>query len=86
MRLPSNSLKDLISFYHSELQFTYDYSEIEAIIYIVLEHYLGFSKTDVLKKKTENINQSDLLKLYFCCKDLKKKYSCTIHLKRSLVL
>ena len=72
MRLPSNSLKDLISFYHSELQFNYDYSEIEAIINLVLEHYLGFSKTDVLKKKNENINQSDLLKLYFCCKDLKK--------------
>lgn len=72
MRLPSNSLKDLISFYHSELQFTYDYSEIEAIINLVLEHYLGFSKTDILKKKQENINQSDLLKLYFCCKDLKK--------------
>lgn len=72
MRLANNTLSYLISFYHSELNSIYDDSEIDAIINLVCEHYLGYSKTDVVSKKNENINQSDLLKLYFCCKELKK--------------
>jgi release factor glutamine methyltransferase len=71
MRLPNNTLSALIAFYYSELNFIYDSSEIDALVSLVLEHYLGFSKTDVLVKRNENINQSDLLKLYFCCKELK---------------
>lgn len=71
MRLPNNSLSALITFYHSELNSTYENSEIDAILDLVLEHYLSFSKTDIIAKRNENINQSDLLKLYFCCKELK---------------
>lgn len=72
MRIASNSLAHLIAFYHSELNSIYELSEIDAILNLALEHYLGFSKADVVSKKKENLNQSDLLKLYFCCKELKK--------------
>ncbi|MBL7921063.1 MAG: peptide chain release factor N(5)-glutamine methyltransferase [Bacteroidia bacterium] len=72
MRIASNSISALISFYHSELNTIYEASEIDAILNLVLEHYLGFSKADIITKKNENLNQSDLLKLYFCCKELKK--------------
>lgn len=72
MRLANNSLSSLISFYHTELSSIYDSAEIDAILDLALEHFLGFSKTDVITKKNENLNQSDLLNLYFCCKDLKK--------------
>lgn len=72
MRLASNSLKHLIAFYHSELNSIYESSEIDSILHLVLEHYLGYSKTELVTKKNENLNQSDLLKLYFCCKELKK--------------
>lgn len=71
MRLPNNSLSALIAFYHSELNSIYENSEINAILELALEHYLSFSKTDIVTKRNENINQSDLLKLYFCCKGLK---------------
>jgi release factor glutamine methyltransferase len=71
MRLPNNSLSALIAFYHSELNSNYEESEIDAIVELVLEHYLNYSKTDIIVKRNENINQSDLLKLYFCCKELK---------------
>ncbi|MEO6303056.1 MAG: peptide chain release factor N(5)-glutamine methyltransferase [Bacteroidia bacterium] len=83
MRLPTNSLKDLIAFYHSELNSIYESSEIDAILNLVLEHYLGFSKTEVIKRKDENLNQSDLLKLYFCCKDLKKNIPIQYILKEA---
>lgn len=72
MRVASNKLKDILDFYYSELLGTYDRDEIEAIISIAVHHYLGFSKTEIIKKANDNINQSDLLKLYDCCKELKK--------------
>jgi len=33
---------------------------------------LGYSAGDIASKKEENLNQSDILKLYDCCKELKK--------------
>ncbi|MBA3681257.1 MAG: peptide chain release factor N(5)-glutamine methyltransferase [Bacteroidetes bacterium] len=83
MRIASNSLVDLISFYHSELNTIYDASEIDAILNLVLEHYLGFSRNDLHAKKNENLNQSDLLKLYFCCKELKKNIPIQYILKEA---
>ena len=72
MRVASNKLKDIIDFFYSELVGTYERPEIEVLINIAVHHYLVFSKTEVLKKGKENLNQSDLIKLYDCCKDLKK--------------
>jgi len=83
MRLATNSLSHLTAFYHSELNAIYDSAEINAILNLALEHYLGFSKTDVLTKKNENINQSDLLKLYFCFKELKKNIPIQYILKEA---
>ncbi len=83
MRIASNSLSTLIAFYHSELNLIYEASEIDAILNLVLEHYLGFSKTDIVSKKNENLNQSDLLKLYFCCKELKKNVPVQYVLKEA---
>lgn len=72
MRIASNKLNDLISFYHSELFSIYEPEELEAVIRIVCKHYLNFSPLDITAKKDENLNQSDVLKLYDCCKELKK--------------
>jgi release factor glutamine methyltransferase len=72
MRVSGNKLKHMIDFYRSELQGVYPDSEIEAMMQVAFESVLGFSKTDVLRKTEDNINQSDLLKLYDCAKDLKK--------------
>lgn len=83
MRLASNSLAHLKDFYHSELNSVYERSEIDAILNLALEYYLGFSKTDLANKKNENINQSDLLKLYFCCKELKKNVPIQYILKEA---
>jgi release factor glutamine methyltransferase len=83
MRVASNSLAHLIAFYHSELNSVYESSEIDAILNLALEHFLGFSKTDVVNKKNENLNQSDLLKLYFCCKELKKNVPIQYILKEA---
>jgi release factor glutamine methyltransferase len=73
MRIASNTLKDMIDFYHVELKSLYNRSEIEAIIRTSLQHVLGFSNTEIITKTNTNLNQSDLLKLYDGCKKLKQQ-------------
>lgn len=72
MRIASNRLKHILDYYISELKTLYDDSEIAAIFYTACNHYLQYSKTEVQKQLNSNVNQSDLLKLYDCCKALKK--------------
>lgn len=72
MRIAGNKLKHISDFFHSELREVYPASEIDAMLAVAVETVLGFSRTDQLIKQDENINQSDLLKLYDCAKDLKK--------------
>lgn len=72
MRVAGNKLKHISSFFYSELSDSYPASEIEAMLAFAVESVLGFSKTELVLKAEENINQSDLLKLYDCAKDLKK--------------
>lgn len=71
MRVKSNKINDLIEFYYSELGISYERSELDAIIKTVFEHYLGINRNEIALKLNENVNQSDLLKIYNCCKELK---------------
>ncbi len=71
MRVAGNKLKHMSDFYFSELNNIYDKKEIESIFASSVNHFLGFSKTEIITKSNENINQSDLLHLYDCCKELK---------------
>lgn len=72
MRVASNKLKHLIDFFHAELTVNYGVGEIDALVTTSIHHVLGYSKTEILQKKEENLNQSDLLKLYDLAKELKK--------------
>jgi release factor glutamine methyltransferase len=72
MRIASNKLQDIIAFYTSELSSVYNSNELTSVLQQVLKHYLGYSSADIITKKNENLNQSDVLKLYDCCLDLKK--------------
>jgi release factor glutamine methyltransferase len=70
MKVASNKVADVLHFYYSELNILYERSEIDAIIKLVFEHYLGFSRNEIQQRINENLNQSDLLKVYDCCKEL----------------
>lgn len=72
MRIASNKLSDMISYYHTELESVFDKGEISALLEMAIEHYLGYSRTEIITKAENNINQSAVIKLYDCCKDLKK--------------
>lgn len=72
MRIASNKLSDLFLYYQNELHDLYDNDELYAVFEIVCEAYLNYTKQDVKNHFNENINQSDLLKIYDACKELKK--------------
>jgi len=72
MRIASNKLRDMLAFYESELSGIYDANELKIILGQVFSHYLGFTQGDLISRKEESLNQSDILKLYDCCLDLKK--------------
>ncbi|MBC7863371.1 MAG: peptide chain release factor N(5)-glutamine methyltransferase [Bacteroidia bacterium] len=71
MRIPSNKVADIISFFRKELEGVYDGEELENIIWLSFHNVLHFSKSDLHLKREGNVNQSDLLKLNFICKNLK---------------
>lgn len=71
MRIASNKLQDIIAFYSSELSSVYEPNELIVVSQQVFKHYLGFSPADLITKENENLNQSDIIKLYDCCRDLK---------------
>ena len=72
MRVASNKLRDMIGFYHQELAAIYDKNEIDALAGLAIEHYLGYSATELLRRLDSNVNQSTLIKLYDCAKALKQ--------------
>ena len=73
MRVAGNKLRHLREFFYSELQSIYEESEIEALFQRAVEHYLGWSAAQTINRLEENLNQSDLLKLYDCAKSLKEQ-------------
>ena len=72
MKIASNKLSDLFSFYKSELSPIYEANELTSIFELVCERYLQFTKIDVKQRQFENVNQSDFIKIYDTCLELKK--------------
>jgi release factor glutamine methyltransferase len=70
MKVAGNKLKQLQAFYLNYLQDQFDEAEIRAIFQTSIQHYLGWSASDQLRRQEDNINQSDLLKIYDCAKAL----------------
>ena len=68
MRIASNRICDIERFAYSELQEVYSADEIRNLLRIIFEEYLGWDLTTWLL----SINQSDLLKINFAIKDLKR--------------
>lgn len=74
MRIASNKLKDIIDFAYQELDLLYEKGEIRSMIYSLIEHFTEFNLTKILTYKDElKVSESELLKINFAIKDLKKE-------------
>ncbi len=72
MRIASNKLSELYTFYRNELSSIYDEGELYAIFELICEKYLGFSKTELRIKFEDKINQSNLINIYNTGVELRK--------------
>ena len=72
MRIPSNRICDIERFAYAELEDIYPQEEIRGFLRLLFEEYLGWDLTTWLLSKQKTINQSDLLKINFAIKDLKR--------------
>lgn len=72
MRIPSNKVNAVISFFKSELVELHSLGEIETFISYSFEHVLNYSKTDLLLNKDLTMSESELLKFNNIVKQLKK--------------
>ena len=71
MRIPSNKIKDIISFFKQELRGFYDEREIKSFIYLIMEEYTTLNSAQLLVNGDKTINESVLLKIKFAINDLK---------------
>ncbi|MEE1111729.1 MAG: peptide chain release factor N(5)-glutamine methyltransferase [Bacteroidales bacterium] len=74
MRISSNKLKDIIEFAYQELESLYEKNEIRSMIYSIIEHFTNYDLMKILTYKDElKVSESELLKINFAIKDLKKE-------------
>lgn len=72
MQVPSNKIADIKAYFENTLLSLYHKDEAEAIFFIVIEHFLHITRNDYILNKTSTISESELLKIHFVLKDLKK--------------
>lgn len=72
MRIPSNRVRDIERYFHTELAGLYPDPEIGAFVDILFEAYMGWNKAQLLLRRDETINQSDLLRFHWAAEDLKR--------------
>ena len=74
MRISSNKVKDIIEFAYQELESLYEKNEIRSMIYSIIEHFTNYDLMKILTYKDElKVSESELLKINFAIKDLKKE-------------
>lgn len=72
MNVPSNKLGDLIRFYTKELALLYPVGEARSMIELLVAHYFSVTKLQLVVNPDLRLNETELLKLHFAVKELKK--------------
>ncbi|MEA5099814.1 MAG: peptide chain release factor N(5)-glutamine methyltransferase [Bacteroidales bacterium] len=73
MRIKSNRIEDILKFALQELEGIYSENEIKQMTYSLITHFCNIPKTSILANNKQAVLESELLKLNFAIKDLKKE-------------
>lgn len=73
MRIASNKVRDIKIFAQKELKDIYSEQEIRSMICLLIEHFTGLDSIKQSIEPQTTVLESDLLKLNFAIKDLKKE-------------
>jgi len=71
MRVAGNKLSHLADFYSRELSGLYEQNEIDAIFQLAVHKVLNLPAHQLKRRLNDNVNQSELLVLYDCAKELR---------------
>ena len=72
MHIPSNRVRDIERYVHTELAGRYPDGELRMFVYMLFEAFLGWDKPQLLLHRDDTINQSDLLRFHWAVEDLKQ--------------
>lgn len=72
MKIPDNTVKAIKGYFISELSSFYDQAEINAMYYLLMQHYFKLNKSQLILSEEKRLSESDLLKIIYAVKDLKK--------------
>jgi release factor glutamine methyltransferase len=71
LKVRSNKVEDIITFCKRELFECYQKNEADNLIFILFSYVCGFTRTDIILRKDEYINESDLIHIYNAISELK---------------
>jgi len=72
MQWSTNKISDLKKLYAEELYPLYDKAEADTFVNILIKSFFGLSRTDLVADPGYRLSESEMLKLHFAVKDLKK--------------
>ncbi len=72
MKISDNTLQAVIRFFKTELMDFFPEQEINSMLYVVLDKTFNIQKKDVLLATERKFSESELLKIIYIVKDLKK--------------
>jgi len=72
MKVPTNLLKDAVNHYINEISPLYGKREATQLLYRLAEYFFGMDRLNMALNKDFRLSESDMLKLHFAVKDLKK--------------
>ena len=72
MNIRNNLLKDIKDNYLIELNNLYDTREAEQLLTILIDHFFGIGRNDLILNSKQRLSESEILKLHMAVKELKK--------------
>ena len=69
---PTNSMSEMYLYMKRELAGLYDDEEIHSMCFMLIEEYCGFQKSEVLANPDHGLTESEMLRIHFAVKELKK--------------
>ena len=72
LHIPSNKVRDIERYFITELRDIYAEGEIRMFVRMLFEAFLGWSQTELLLRREETVNQSNLLRFHWAVEDLKR--------------
>lgn len=73
IRFASNRTGDVERLFHEELDCIYGVGEVRMFVRMLFEAWMGWSHAELLVRRNETINQSDLLRFHWALEDLKRQ-------------